>query len=201
MSSMTAVFLLLFTVVLLSGRRGQARARYSGSTGTPGPIVVATAMVAEIVALGGRRLGAHQRRRSAPSRCRSASRGRRRPCRSARGTMPAFSTRYSTLPALTSRTASADVERHRTDLRVRHQTTRTEHLSRAGRRRPSCRASRSRCRSRASSPPGSSWSSSSPPAKSAPASSASLTFSPLAMTRTRTVLPVPCGSMTVPRTF
>src|SRR5215207_4945569 len=41
---------------------------------------------------------------------------------------------------------------------------------------------------------------SSPPMRSAPASSASLTFSPCAMTSTRTVLPTPCGSTTVPRT-
>src|SRR5829696_2576362 len=41
---------------------------------------------------------------------------------------------------------------------------------------------------------------SSPPTMSAPASSASLTFSPCAMTSTRTVLPTPCGSTTVPRT-
>src|ERR1700749_3090923 len=41
---------------------------------------------------------------------------------------------------------------------------------------------------------------SSPPVMSAPASSASFTFSPCAMTSTRTVLPTPCGSTTVPRT-
>jgi hypothetical protein len=38
------------------------------------------------------------------------------------------------------------------------------------------------------------------PAWSAPAASASLTFSPLASTSTRRLLPVPCGSTTVPRT-
>src|SRR5579859_821929 len=41
---------------------------------------------------------------------------------------------------------------------------------------------------------------SSPPTKSAPASWASRTFSPLAITRTRTALPKPCGNTTVPRT-
>src|SRR5580700_4844648 len=41
---------------------------------------------------------------------------------------------------------------------------------------------------------------SSPPTKSAPASCASRTFSPLAMTKTRTDLPRPCGRTTVPRT-
>src|SRR5882724_509182 len=41
---------------------------------------------------------------------------------------------------------------------------------------------------------------SSPPTKSAPASCASRTFSPLARTRTRTLLPRPCGRTTVPRT-
>ncbi|MNK55567.1 hypothetical protein D3C87_745800 [compost metagenome] len=42
--------------------------------------------------------------------------------------------------------------------------------------------------------------SSSEPTTSAPAASASLTLSPLAMTATRTVLPVPAGSATVERT-
>src|ERR1700676_659065 len=41
---------------------------------------------------------------------------------------------------------------------------------------------------------------SSPPTKSAPDSCASRTFSPLAITRTRTALPSPCGRTTVPRT-
>src|SRR5580704_710871 len=41
---------------------------------------------------------------------------------------------------------------------------------------------------------------SSPPTKSAPASVASRTLSPLAMTSTRTDLPRPCGRTTVPRT-
>src|SRR5579859_1377416 len=41
---------------------------------------------------------------------------------------------------------------------------------------------------------------SSPPTKSAPASCASRTFPPLAMTKTRTDLPRPCGRTTVPRT-
>src|SRR3974390_1750384 len=42
---------------------------------------------------------------------------------------------------------------------------------------------------------------SSPPTKSAPAASASRTFSPLAITSTFLVLPSPCGSTTVPRTI
>ena len=42
---------------------------------------------------------------------------------------------------------------------------------------------------------------SSPPTKSAPAASASFTFSPPAMATTRTLLPRPCGSTTVPRTI
>src|SRR5438477_9771011 len=42
---------------------------------------------------------------------------------------------------------------------------------------------------------------SSPPTKSAPAASASFTFSPLAMTRTFLDFPRPCGSTTVPRTI
>ena len=42
---------------------------------------------------------------------------------------------------------------------------------------------------------------SSAPTMSAPAASASLARSPRANTATRTVLPVPCGSMTVPRRF
>ncbi len=42
---------------------------------------------------------------------------------------------------------------------------------------------------------------SSPPAKSAPASSASLALSALAMTSTRLVLPVPWGSTSAPRTI
>src|ERR1700722_20208448 len=42
---------------------------------------------------------------------------------------------------------------------------------------------------------------SSPPTKSAPASWASRTFSPLAITSTRFDFPNPCGSTTVPRTI
>src|SRR5580700_10937372 len=42
---------------------------------------------------------------------------------------------------------------------------------------------------------------SSPPTKSAPASCASQTFSPLAITSTRFDFPSPCGSTTVPRTI
>ena len=42
---------------------------------------------------------------------------------------------------------------------------------------------------------------SSPPNKSAPAASASRSFSPAAMTRTFFDLPSPCGSTTVPRTI
>src|SRR6201988_778329 len=45
------------------------------------------------------------------------------------------------------------------------------------------------------------WTMSSPPTKSAPASCASRTFSPLAITSTRFDLPRPCGSTTVPRTI
>ena len=41
---------------------------------------------------------------------------------------------------------------------------------------------------------------SSPPTKSAPAANASSTLSPLAKTKTLTVLPVPCGNTTAPRT-
>ena len=68
-------------------------------------------------------------------------------------TMPAFSTRNSTLPAFTSRTALADVERDRADLRVRHEAARTEDLTEAadlphhvGRRDRACR-SRASCSS------------------------------------------------------
>ena len=42
---------------------------------------------------------------------------------------------------------------------------------------------------------------SSPPTTSAPASRAASALSPLAKTRTRAVLPVPCGRFTVPRTI
>ena len=42
-------------------------------------------------------------------------------------TMPALSTRYSTLPALASRTALSTSMRDRADLGVRHQAARTEH--------------------------------------------------------------------------
>ncbi len=42
---------------------------------------------------------------------------------------------------------------------------------------------------------------SSAPTTSAPASRASRSFSPLAKTATRTVLPMPCGSTTAPRTI
>ena len=43
--------------------------------------------------------------------------------------MPAFSTRYSTLPDLASLTARLDLEGDRADLRVRHQAAGTEQLA------------------------------------------------------------------------
>jgi hypothetical protein len=55
--------------------------------------------------------------------------------------------------------------------------------------------------SKSSQPPATFSISSSPPTKSAPASRAASAFSPVANTRTRAVLPVPCGRLTVPRTI
>ncbi len=46
-----------------------------------------------------------------------------------------------------------------------------------------------------------SWMRSSLPTLSAPAARASSALSPVAKTMTRTVLPVPCGRLTVPRTI
>ena len=70
--------------------------------------------------------------------------------------MPAFSTRNSTRPALSSRDRLRDVRRDGADLRVRHQAAGTEDAADLTDLAPSCPASRRACRTRTSSPPRSS---------------------------------------------
>ena len=170
----------------------------AGSTLMPGPIV-----------LGERDLPGCSGPSPPPA---SPARSRRRARRSSRRarrssklclpigtwTFAPRSVRYSSLPAFASRTAFADVQRHRARLRVRHQPARAEdaaeladdaHL--VGRRDRDVEVGRS--------PPRSASARSAAPTTSAPASSASFAFSPSAKTATRTSLPVPCGSISVPR--
>ena len=114
--------------------------------------------------------------------------------------MPAFSTRNSTLPALISRTALA----------MSKVTVPTLGLGMRPRgprifpRRPTTPIMSGVAMAVSKSSHCSSWiflATSSAPTWSAPAASASLALSPLANTSTRTLLPVPCGRTTVPRTF
>ena len=112
-------------------------------------------------------------------------------------TLPALSTRNSILPAFVSRTALRDVERHRARLRVRHEPARTEHaaeraelahLVRRGDQHvevePAVLDLLDELR-----------------ADEIGAGVLGLrALSPTAMTSTRTDLPVPAGSTTVPRT-
>ncbi len=111
---------------------------------------------------------------------------------------PVLSTRYSTLPAFVSLTAvftsKVTVPVFGFGIRPRGPST----LPRPPTRR--IMSGVATTASKSSQPPLILSTMSSPPTKSAPASSASLTFSPCAMTSTRFDLPSPCGSTTVPRT-
>ena len=152
--------------------------------------------------------GAHRRRErdragcSGPSR-RTASRARsprsrRRSSRAAarssklflpieRWTFAPRSVRYSSLPAFASRDRLADVERHRAGLRVRHLPARAEDPAELADDAHHGRASRS-ATSKSSKPSSICVARSAEPTTSAPASSASLAFSPSANTATRTSL-------------
>ena len=176
-SATTAVFSSRFTAALLTpprradGERIDLDARAHGRRDRH---------ALQVVALGRGRLRPHEAASAARWRCRSASAAPNDALPIGTWTMPAFSTRYSTLPALSFADGLADVERDGADLRVRHEAARTEHLADAADERPSCRASRSRL---SKSSQFSSWiflTSSSPPTKSAPALVASRSFSPLA---------------------
>src|SRR6185436_8488495 len=113
--------------------------------------------------------------------------------------IPVLSTRNSTLPALISWTAlatsTATVPAFGFGIRPRGPRTLP--------RRPTTRimSGVATTASKSSQPPSIRLASSSPPTKSAPASSASRIFSPAAKTRTRAVLPRPFGRTTVPRTI
>ena len=113
--------------------------------------------------------------------------------------IPVLSTRNSTLPALISCTAratsTATVPAFGFGIRPRGPSTLP--------RRPTTRimSGDATTASKSIQPPSIFFAMSSPPTKSAPASSASRIFSPLAKTRTRTFLPSPLGSTTVPRTI
>src|SRR5579862_3843163 len=116
-----------------------------------------------------------------------------------RWTMPALSTRYSILPALSSLTAlpTSNVTVPSFGFGMRPRGPRIFPI------RPTSpiRSGVATALSKSSHP---SWiflTRSSPPMKSAPASLASRSLSPFAKTATRTDRPVPCGSTTVPRTF
>src|SRR6185503_2871604 len=114
-------------------------------------------------------------------------------------TLPALSTRNSTLPALASRTArpmsKVTVPSLGLGMRPRGPSTFPS--------RPTCpmRSGVAMAESKSSQPPCTRSTRSSAPTTSAPASRASLSFSPLANTTTRTVLPMPWGSTTAPRTI
>ena len=182
-----------------SSSTSRLRVRF-GSTGMPGPIVVRDRRLLDVAALGRRRLEPQDlvergARSSRPAAARVNDALPMMKCR-----LACLSTRNSILPPLMSVDRLGDVHRDGAGLRVRHQATRTEHLAEAAdlahevgggddgvevgpaRRRPS------RC-------------SSSEPTKSAPAARACSACSPVAKTRTRAVLPVPCGRLTVPRTI
>src|SRR5580765_1720050 len=114
-------------------------------------------------------------------------------------TFPALSTRNSTLPALTSRTARATskvtVPSFGFGMSPRGPSTLPS--------RPTCpiRSGVPTAVSNSIQPPCTRSTRSSAPITSAPASRASRSFSPLAKTATRTVLPMPGGSTTAPRTI
>src|SRR5712691_5795445 len=114
-------------------------------------------------------------------------------------TLPALSTRNSTLPALTSRTALATskvtVPIFGLGMSPRGPSTLPS--------RPTCpmRSGVAIVESKSMKPPWIFSTKSSAPTTSAPASRASRSFSPLANTATRTVLPIPWGSTMAPRTI
>src|SRR3989441_6231688 len=114
-------------------------------------------------------------------------------------TLPALSTRNSTLPAFASRTARAmsnvTVPSLGFGIRPRGPSTLPS--------RPTCpmRSGVAMVVSKSMKPPWTRSTRSSAPTTSAPASRASFSFSPLANTATRTLLPVPWGSTTAPRTI
>src|SRR6266566_1488426 len=114
-------------------------------------------------------------------------------------TLPALSTRNSTLPALTSRTARATskvtVPIFGLGMSPRGPSTLPS--------RPTCpmRSGVAIVESKSMKPPWIFSTKSSAPTTSAPASRASRSFSPLANTATRTVLPIPWGITMAPRTI
>src|SRR5262245_55557503 len=114
-------------------------------------------------------------------------------------TLPALSTRNSTLPAFASRTArptsKVTVPSFGLGMSPRGPNTLPS--------RPTwpIRSGVAMAESNSSQPPCTRSTRSSAPTTSAPASRASRSFSPLANTATRTDLPMPCGSTTAPRTI
>src|SRR5690606_5126625 len=170
----------------------------AGSIRTPGPMVLESVMLLRYVpfAVGGFFCTSSLRSATVFSDSFAWSNDRR-PTRQC--TTPALSTRYSTLPAFASRTAdlTSKVTVPPFGLGMRPRGPSTRHslptapimsgvaMTRSKSRKPSW----TRCTS------------SSPPATSAPASSASRSFSPRANTSTRMLLPVPCGSTMAPRTI
>src|SRR5262245_28656612 len=114
-------------------------------------------------------------------------------------TLPALSTRNSTLPAFASRTArptsKVTVPSFGFGMSPRGPSTLPS--------RPTwpMRSGVAMAESNSSQPPCTRSTRSSAPTTSAPASRASRSFSPLANTATRTDLPMPCGSTTAPRTI
>ena len=115
--------------------------------------------------------------------------------------MPVLSTRYSTLPALFSRTALRDVHRDGAELRVRHQAARAEHLTEpaddahhVGRRDHAVELEPALVGDLL----GEVLGADEVGARLARLASPS---SPFANTSTRTDLPMPCGSTIAPRTI
>src|SRR5215510_13291331 len=168
------------------------------STGTPGPIVVdkvsdlryvpfaAAGFARTIASMSAIPLAASC---AAPNECLPIG-----VC-----TLPALSTRNSTLPALASRTArptsKVTVPSFGFGMSPRGPSTLPS--------RPTwpMRSGVAMAESNSSQPPCTRSTRSSAPTTSAPASRASRSLSPLAKTATRTLLPMPLGSTTAPRTI
>src|SRR5581483_7090021 len=168
------------------------------STGTPGPIVVETVMLRRYCPFAPDGLAFTSASRTACAFAISRSPGNDF-LPTGTWTLPALSTLNSTLPALTSRTARATSKVTVPTLGFG--------MSPRGRSifpsRPTwpMRSGVATAVSKSSQPPWIFSTMSSAPTKSAPASRASRSFSPLANTSTRTDLPVPWGSTTAPRTI
>ena len=152
----------------------------------------------DVVALGRRRLGAHQLAQERARVLEQLVLAERR-LADRRVDVGALVDAELDLARLELLDRLRDVERHRAALRVRHQPARTRARGRACRPRPSGRAWRRSRRRRASRPGSSSRTRRSRRSRRRRPGLPSPSR-PCASTSTRRLLPVPCGSTTVPRT-